>query len=92
MKIVICGATGFIGQNLLNYFDNGDNEIIAVFNKRKPVHNLSEKVIWFKADLRVPGCLKKIIKNTDLFFNLLQQHLVPKISFKDHIYTLLTML
>ena len=67
MKIVICGATGFIGQNLLNYFDNGDNEIIAVFNKRKPVHNLSEKVIWFKADLRVPGCLKKIIKNTDLF-------------------------
>ena len=67
MKIVICGATGFIGQNLLNYFDNGDNEIIAVFNKRKPVHNLSEKVIWFKADLRVPGSLKKIIKNTDLF-------------------------
>ena len=66
MKIVICGATGFIGQNLLNYFDNGDNEIIAVFNKRKPVHNLSEKVTWFKADLRVPGSLKKIIKNTDL--------------------------
>ena len=67
MKIVICGATGFIGQNLLNYFDNGDNEIIAIFNKRKPLKNFSKNVIWFKADLRIPCSLKKIIKNTDLF-------------------------
>ena len=67
MKIVICGATGFIGQNLLNYFDNGDNEIIAVYNKKKPLKNLSKNVIWFKADLRIPRSLKKIIKNTDLF-------------------------
>ena len=33
MKIIICGATGFIGRNLLEFFDQENNEIIAVFNQ-----------------------------------------------------------
>ena len=36
MKIIICGATGFIGRNLVEFFNKNGNEIIAVFNKRKP--------------------------------------------------------
>ena len=67
MRIVICGATGFIGQNLLNHFDDGHNEIFAIYNKRKPFENCSKNVNWFKADLRIPNSLKPIIKNIDLF-------------------------
>ncbi len=67
MKIIICGATGFIGNHLLKYFDNGENEIFAIFNKKEPTKGNSNKVKWFQADLRSPESLKPIIQNTDLF-------------------------
>ena len=66
MKIVICGATGFIGQNLLNYFDNGDNEIIAVFNK-KTFETIFLKRLSGSKLISGAWKFKKIIKNTDLF-------------------------
>ncbi len=67
MKIIICGATGFIGQNLLKYYANGNNEIYAIYNQREPLKRDIKSVHWFKADLRNPNSLKSIIKNTDLF-------------------------
>ena len=37
LKILICGATGFIGRNLLNYFStNPDYHVFAIHNNRKP--------------------------------------------------------
>ena len=67
MKIIICGATGFIGSNLLKHFDNGKNEIFAVYNNRPPIKKSSKNINWFKADLRLPDSILPIIKNTDLF-------------------------
>jgi len=67
MKIIICGATGFIGSHLLKHFDNKKNEIFAIFHNRPPLKDTSNRVKWFKADLRSPESLKSILKNTDLF-------------------------
>ena len=46
IKILICGATGFIGRNLVNYFSsNPSYHIFAVHNNRKPfdVENAANK-------------------------------------------------
>lgn len=67
MKIIICGATGFIGSNLLKHFDNGQNEIFAIYNNRPPIKKSSKNINWFKADLRLPDSILPIIQNTDLF-------------------------
>ena len=67
MKIIICGATGFIGSNLLKHFDNGQNEIFAIYNNRPPIKISSKNINWFKADLRLPDSILPIIQNTDLF-------------------------
>ncbi|WP_288261469.1 NAD(P)-dependent oxidoreductase [uncultured Prochlorococcus sp.] len=66
MKIIICGATGFIGRNLVEYFNKNGNEIIAIFNKRDPFPVNSGKVKWIKADLRIPGVLKEHLPGTDV--------------------------
>lgn len=50
-KILICGATGFIGRNFINKFKlNNKYKIVATYNKKKPI--LSKNVSWVKADLR----------------------------------------
>lgn len=66
MKIIICGATGFIGRNLLEHFCNNDNEVIAVYNKRKPINKFIKKAEWVKADLRNPNSIQNYLPNTDL--------------------------
>ena len=67
MKIIICGATGFIGRNLLEYFSNEEHEIIAIFNKKEPINMPKKNVKWVKADLRIPNILRDYLPNTDLF-------------------------
>lgn len=67
MKIIICGATGFIGRNLLEFFNRDGNEIIAVFNKSKPFAINSGNVKWIYADLRSPGSIKEYLEGTDVF-------------------------
>ena len=66
MKIIICGATGFIGRNLLEFFNRDGNEIIAVFNKSKPFLIKSGNVKWIYADLRLPGSIKEYLEGTDV--------------------------
>jgi GDP-L-fucose synthase len=49
-RILVCGATGFIGRNMIEYFANDKNfELHAVYNKR-PVFN-DKRVIWHNYDL-----------------------------------------
>ena len=67
MKIIIAGATGFIGKNLLEYFSKNNHEIFAIYNKKKPPEDFKLKAKWIKADLRIPKVLEKILPNTDLF-------------------------
>ncbi len=67
MKIIISGATGFIGRNLVEYFCKDNNEVIAIYNNRKPPYELLSKAKWIQADLRVPKILKEFLPNTDIF-------------------------
>ncbi len=66
MKIIICGATGFIGRNLVNYFDRSTNQVIAIYHKKSPFNGTSNNVSWIQADLRLPGSLKSFLKGTDV--------------------------
>jgi len=65
-KILICGATGFIGKNItLGLSKNKNYEIHAVRFKR-PAYKTSDNVKWHKADLRDPASVDKLIKNMDI--------------------------
>ena len=57
--ILICGATGFIGRNLLNFYSNKDYKIRATHFKR-PVVDGFKNVEWVKCDLRNPEDVKKV--------------------------------
>lgn len=65
-KILICGATGFIGKNItLGLSKNKNYEIHAVRFKR-PAYKTSDNVKWHKADLRDPASVDKLMKNMDI--------------------------
>lgn len=64
--LLICGATGFIGRNLVEYFGNKNQfNIRAVYNNRPPfdVTNLTTNIEWIKGDLRDPKDVEKVMKN-----------------------------
>ena len=65
VKILICGATGFIGKNLaLNLSKNKNYKIYGTFNKSKKYGN--KNINWIKADLTNPIITNKITKNKDI--------------------------
>lgn len=65
INILICGATGFIGRNiLLELSKNKNYRIFAVYHKSKKVNIPS--VNWIKADLTNLNIVKKITKNIDI--------------------------
>tara|TARA_R110000824_G_scaffold153926_23_gene325807 strand:+ start:554 stop:1501 length:948 start_codon:yes stop_codon:yes gene_type:complete len=65
-KILICGATGFIGRNLLDHFGNKkDCEIRATHFKRPPCAEYNN-VEWVNYDLRNPEHVKLALKNIDI--------------------------
>ncbi len=64
-KILICGATGFIGRNMVEYFSSIDAfEVIAVSNKRPPFE--CPNVKWINADLTNPQDVMKIVQGVDI--------------------------
>jgi GDP-L-fucose synthase len=64
-KILIMGGTGFIGKNLVNYFQNKKKYIIyaTYFKSKKP---LIKNVKWIKTDLTKEYAVKKITQNIDI--------------------------
>ena len=62
--ILICGATGFIGRNLVEHYSK-NNKVIAVWNKRKPKYDCLN-VEWIKADLRNSKDIENIFKGVDV--------------------------
>ncbi len=61
--ILLCGATGFIGKNLLDHYSSNSNyKIKAVYNNRKPYKSL-KNVEWVKCDLRDQKQIKQVMKN-----------------------------
>jgi len=67
-KILVCGATGFIGRNVIEYYSKLDKEysIRATFNIKKPFYANYPNVDWIKCDLRKEDDVKKAMKGIDI--------------------------
>ncbi len=64
-KLLICGATGFIGKNLAQYFaQNPDFEVFGTYLKSKPLADLKIKMI--KADLTNKEDVDRVVKGMDV--------------------------
>ena len=64
-KMLICGANGFIGKNMLDKFYKDKNySIRATYNKSKP--NLKYDVEWIKVDLTNPEDVKIAVEGVDV--------------------------
>ena len=64
-KILICGATGFIGKNLVEHYSKNKNyQVRAVYNNRPPLD--IPRVSWIKCDLRNPEDVKRAISGVDI--------------------------
>ena len=62
--ILICGATGFIGRNLVEFFgQDRSNRLRLVFHQRDPfdVSHLKADVEWVEADLLDPIAVEKLM-------------------------------
>ena len=64
-KILICGATGFIGRNMVEHFlKQSDMQVIGVYNKR-PKYNFP-KLQWVKADLNNSDDVSRVLDGVDI--------------------------
>lgn len=70
-KILITGASGFIGSNLINSLKK-NYQLICIFNKKNSkINNLkSDKILWIKADLSKKKQIKIIPKDIDILIHL----------------------
>ena len=65
-NILICGATGFIGKNLLDHYSNNPiYRVRATHFNRPPVPGY-ENVEWINCDLRDPKQVHKALKGIDI--------------------------
>ena len=77
-KILVCGATGFIGRNIAEYFSKNNNyEVIGVHNKRQ-IYECSN-LRWVKADLTKIDDIERVIKGVDIII----QAAATTTGFKD---------
>ena len=68
-KILVCGATGFIGRNILDAFHgNPDLELHGVYCKTKPDDTLRKRsgLTLIQADLRDPGDVERCVPGMDV--------------------------
>ncbi len=65
-NILLCGATGFIGRNLLQFFaERPSTHITAVWHERPPFETPGN-VSWKQADLRNPEDVVRVVPGHDL--------------------------
>ncbi len=65
MKILVCGATGFIGRNIAESYANREGfQVIGVFNKR-PKYN-HPNLEWVSADLNKPEDVNRVLEGVDV--------------------------
>jgi GDP-L-fucose synthase len=65
-RILICGATGFIGRNLLDFYFQKANYNIRAVHFNRPVIEGYQGVEWVKADLRNPESVKNVLDGIDI--------------------------
>src|SRR3990167_1708261 len=64
-KILICGATGFIGRNPTEQLSKRANLEIHAVRFQRPAYPC-QNVIWHQADLRRPEDIERVIKGIDV--------------------------
>lgn len=63
-KILICGATGFIGRNILNDFSGKQEyEVHAICHKKDPIE--IDRVIWHRVDLLDKDSVDRVFRDKD---------------------------
>jgi GDP-L-fucose synthase len=65
-KVLICGATGFIGRNLLDHFYNNPEYSIRATHFKRDIVPGFDDVEWLRCDLRNPLDIKRAIKGVDI--------------------------
>ncbi len=68
-RVLLCGATGFIGRNLLERLaPRADLQLVAVYNKRPSfiVPIQANEVHWINADLRNPKDVERCMNGVDI--------------------------
>ena len=64
-KILICGATGFIGRNMAEHFCRlSDCEVVGVYNRQPPFK--WPQLAWTRADLTNAGDVDRIVRGMDI--------------------------
>ncbi len=64
--ILICGATGFIGRNLLRYYSGKKYKIKATYFKRPALKSEYPNVEWIHCDLRDAKQVKEALKGVNI--------------------------
>lgn len=65
-NVLLCGATGFIGRNLLDHFaGNSKYRVRAVYHNKTAVEGY-DNVEWCQADLNNPADVDRIMKGIDV--------------------------
>lgn len=65
--ILICGATGFIGRNLLSHFSDVDGiDVRAVFHERPAVGETAKNVSWVQANLTSESDVQRVMQGVDV--------------------------
>lgn len=65
-KILICGATGFIGRNLLDFYSKKAEYIIRATHFQRPAVSGYPNVEWIQCDLRDPNQIKQALADVDI--------------------------
>jgi len=64
--ILICGATGFIGRNLLEYYSKKNEYKVRATHFKRPKIEEYKNVEWVNADLRNPEIVKDVLNGIDI--------------------------
>ena len=64
-KVLVCGATGFIGRNIVERFAKNKNFEVHAVRFNRPKCNVPN-VTWHQADLRKPDEINDIIEGVDI--------------------------
>lgn len=65
-KILICGATGFIGRNLLDFYSKREEYEIRATHFKRPIPPGYKNVEWVKCDLRNSIEVREVLKGVDI--------------------------
>jgi len=70
VKILVTGATGFVGKNVLDEFLKDDIECIALVRNRKKAENILKKNELRVADLRDRKSVSSVLKGVDVVIHI----------------------